>query len=145
MDKMIKVQIFGVDNWVVSGGCGGCSSKSGSSSDRCGGCSSKEGGCGGCGSSDSSGGCGSKAPKAMGELFNELVSSIQSSDIKGCVELEFIDIRKINILDYDDIRYLYDEGYELPYCVIDGVVRYYGGILSSLIYKDVKELIEAGQ
>lgn len=142
MSKKIKVQIYGIENQILGGGrssegCGGCSSKASKDSSEC---SSSHGkGCGGCGSA---GGCSSKTPKTMIKLYEELVASIKSSDINHCVELEFLDIRKINILDNDDIRTLYDMDYELPYCVIDGVVRYYGGISSSLIYKDIKELMD---
>lgn len=137
MEKKIQIQIFGAWDWVLGGGC---------SSGGCGGCSSKskEGsasGCGGC-SSGGEGGCSSKTPKQMGELYEELLQFLQGSDVKERVELEFLDIRKVNVLDYDDIRVLFDRGYELPYCVIDGIVRYYGGISNDLIYKDIKELLE---
>lgn len=142
MSKIIKVQIYGIENQILGGGrssegCGGCSSKASKDSSECGNSHGK--GCGGCGST---GGCSSKTPKTMIKLYEELVVSIKSSDINHCVELEFLDIRKVNILDNDDIRTLYDMDYELPYCVIDGVVRYYGGISSALIYKDIKELMD---
>jgi hypothetical protein len=77
----------------------------------------------------------------VGQCFHVEPFKVTLNDIKEFANLEFLDIKKINILDYDDIRYLYDEGYELPYCAIDGVVRFYGGISSRLIYKDIKELV----
>lgn len=145
MDNKIKVQIYGIENQILgggcsSGGCGGCASKASSDKQCCRSKDEKSGkGCGGaCGSS---GGCGSKSSKTIMELYKELTEAIMSSDIGEKVELEFIDIRKINVLDNDNIRVLYDMNYELPYCVIDNIVRYYGGISNDLIYKDLKELL----
>ena len=153
MAEKIKIQVYGIEDLILgggsaSGGCGGCSSKGKQSLGEskvscCGSVSNDKGsGCGGCGSKKGeSGGCGSKTPKTVSELYRELVEFIEGSDVKDKTVLEFIDINKINILDYDDVRYLYDGGYELPYCVIDGIVRYYGGISNELILNDIKELL----
>lgn len=145
MNNKIIVKIYGIESQVLGGGCssrgcGGCSSKAESGHKCCGdGNERSSKGCsGGCGSE---GGCSSKKPKSIIELYNELVQTIELSDVKDWVELEFLDIRKINILDNENIRMLYDRDYELPYCVIDGIVRYYGGIPNSLIYNDIKELL----
>jgi hypothetical protein len=145
MNNKIKVQIYGIENQILgggrmTGGCGGCSAKSGAESKGCGNSEGKEhhscnGGCG------SSGGCGSKTPKTIIEAYRELVTFIEISELKEYVDLEFLDIRKIDLLDNDNIRMLYDRDFELPYCVVDGIIRYYGGISNSLIYKDIKELI----
>lgn len=142
MSNKIKLEIYGIPNQVLGGGCstGGCSNCSSKSTNRSGGCnSSKDNGCGGCGGL--SAGCGSKSLKTVEQLFQEMKSFIQESDISGYAEIQFHDIRKINILDNDNIRILYDMNYEFPYCVVDGIVRYYGGIPTNLIYKDIKELI----
>ena len=144
MNKKIKVQIYGAWDWVVaggnsSGGCGGCGSKnkSGSAGDAskgCGGCSSSKGG--GCG------GCGGHHGESGGHESSEPKQHIQTTEVKNNTEFEFVDIRRVNILDHDDIRTLYDMDYELPYCCIDGIVRYYGGVHNTLIYNDIKELLE---
>ncbi|NLZ49689.1 MAG: hypothetical protein GX895_13110 [Clostridiales bacterium] len=143
---MIKIDIFGFWDQRLQNSeraCGGCSS-SGSCSACCknkGGIeiankSATIGGCAGCSSS-------SKASKTVGQQYQELIEYINNSDIKEKVRLEFYDLKKINVLDYDDIRILTELDYEAPFVVIDGIVRYYGGISNYLIYKDVKELISA--
>ena len=68
---------------------------------------------------------------------------IKNSDIKDKVKLEFYDLKKVSVLDHDHIRILTEMDYEPPFVVIDGIVRYYGGISGHLIYKDAKELISA--
>lgn len=148
MINKIKVDIFGIWDEVLQNkkDCGGCSSADGKGG--CG-CSKRKsgiaikgaaeeaqsGGCGGCGSKKSQ-------PKSVGELYTELKGFIENSAVKEVVELQFYDLRKINVLDYDDIRVLTERDYETPYVVIDGIVRYYGGISQDLIYKDVQELVE---
>jgi hypothetical protein len=143
MDNKIKIYIYGLWDEVLgnpSGGCGGCSSHSHNGGTGCGGCVSKKGtGCSGCGAAN---GSGNKITKDTGQYYTELVQFIKNSDVKDNIELEFIELSKINILDYDDIRTLDELGYEAPYVVLDGLVRYYGGISKELIYKDVKELLE---
>jgi hypothetical protein len=149
MINKIKVDIFGIWDEVLKSNKKDCSScESATGSGGCG-CSkrksgiairgvseeSKPGGCGGCGSKKSE-------PKSVGEQYTDLKSFIDGSAVKEVVELQFYDLRKINILDYDDIRVLTERDYEGPYVVIDGIVRYYGGISQDLIYKDVQELIE---
>lgn len=142
---MIKVDIFGFwdEKLQTNKSCGGCGSSGG-----CGGCNSKKAGieiagrtsstegCAGCGSS-------SEGSKTIGQQYQELIEYINNSDLKDKVKLEFYDLKKINVLDYDDIRILTEMDYESPFVVIDGIVRYYGGISGHLIYKDVKELASA--
>lgn len=142
---MIKVDIFGFWNERLENkkGCGGCAS-----SGSCGGCSKKNGGiqiAGRLSNTESCSGCGSgnEPSKTVGQQYEELLEFINNSDIKDMVKLEFYDLKKINVLDYDDIRILTEMDYEAPFVVIDGIVRYYGGISEQLIYKDVKELLSA--
>jgi hypothetical protein len=123
MNNKINIQIYGSLDWV-----------SGGSSSGCGGCSlSKGGGCGG---------CRAKASKSMIEVYEDFVKFIEKSDVKESINYEFYDISKINVLDHENIIYVYEEGYELPYCVINGMVRYYGGVSKELIYEEVKELLD---
>lgn len=139
MNDKIKVEIFGFKYKEISQGCG-CSHKNSS----CSGCGSGENkGCGGC----SGGGCTKtnedKKTKNIGEVFEELKEFINDSDVKGNVELEFIDLDKIDIeKEYERIYETINRGFEAPITVIDNIIRYYGGISAALIYKDVKELLE---
>lgn len=145
MNEKIKVQIYGYWDQLLgskdsSKGCGGCSS------------GHEDGGCGGCGSKQgislisenksSCGGCGSKTSKTTGQHYTDLLDFIKNSSIKNNVDIEFFDLNKINILDYDNIRTLDEFGYEGPFVVIGDIVRYYGGISPELIYEDVKELLQ---
>lgn len=153
MDKKIEIQIYGYWSKLLgskdfSSGCGGCSSKSGGETSGCEGCGSKHRISLSSDNKDtlhknsSCGGCGNKVSKTTGEHYEELAQFIRESDISDYVNLEFLNLDKINILDYDNIRILDEFEYEDPYVVIDDIVRYYGGISNSLIYNDIKELIE---
>jgi hypothetical protein len=148
MINKIKVDIFGIWDQVLENNkknCSGCGSAT--SGGGCG-CSKRNSGIVIKGSaqetSDGCSGCGSKKsdPKSVGQQFNELQSFIDNSAVKDFIDLNFYDLTKINVLEYDDIRVLTEMDYEAPYVVIDGIVRYYGGIAQDLIYKDVQELIE---
>ncbi|WP_139902208.1 hypothetical protein [Clostridium thermarum] len=147
MINKIKVDIFGIWDQVLENkkNCGGCSSSNGSGGCGCskrnsgiaikGASQEASGGCSGCGSKKSD-------PKSVGQQFNELKNFIDSSAVRDFAELNFYDLTKINVLDYDDIRILTEMDYEAPFVIIDGIVRYYGGISIDLIYNDVKELVE---
>ncbi len=134
MDEKIKIQIFGFKDEEADSGCE--KKKKGSSK-----------GCGGCGSGGHTSGCtnciGGDEGKAknMQEILKDLSESIQDSDIKECAELEFIDLGKISAYEYENIEQLLEQGFTTPIVVIDGIVRYYGGISFRLIYNDVKELV----
>lgn len=131
----ITVQIFGIENINIDSSCG--------VSSGCGGCKNSDHKCGDCGN----GSCGLKGgiqnvKKTMGDVFKELVKLIKDSDVRDKVYLEFIDVNKIgDIHPYNDILELLDNGFELPITVIDGIVRYYGGISGKFIYNDIKELL----
>lgn len=133
VDK-IKVEIFGDKDKVETQGCpmkgNGCSGCSG-------GCG---GSCSGCGSSKNNG-----TDRTLKERCEEVFNYVRSSDVGDNVDLVFYDINNINVLDYDDIRVLLERGFEPPFTVIDGIVRYYGGISTQLIYKDIKELFDSNK
>ncbi|WPC40565.1 hypothetical protein [Clostridium sp. JS66] len=139
MNDKIKVEIFGLKYKELPQGCG-CSHKNSS----CSGCGSGENkNCGGC----SGGGCTKtaedKKTKNIGEVFEELKEFINDSDVKDNVELEFIDLDKIDIeKKYERVYETINNGFEPPITVIDNIIRYYGGVSAALIYKDVKELLE---
>ena len=130
MENKIKVSIYGnkLDILGKDGGCGH------STEDGCGGCNSKKSG--GCGN------CGSKDKKSVGDMFLELENFIFASDVKGRVELQFIELDKNKIGGNEEIEDIIDRGFEAPIVVIDGIVRYYGGISNALVYDDIKELLE---
>lgn len=130
MNNIIKVQIFGVEEQNISSGCG-CSNKG----SGCSGCSSKKSSC--------SGGCKTNTSKTVGDLYNELKRFIEESDVKDQTIIEFIDLNKTKLEgEFDRIRDTINRGFEPPITVIDNIIRYYGGISNSLVYKDVKELLE---
>ncbi len=135
MSDKIKVQIFGVKYKEISSGCGCSNKKSG-----CDSCKSKKESCDGCGSS---GGCGKNSGNTVGQAYDKLKKFIEESDVNNKTELEFIDLDQINIKEkYPKIKETIDKGFEPPITVIDDIIRYYGGISESLVYKDIKELLE---
>ncbi|MBI6871301.1 hypothetical protein [Clostridium aciditolerans] len=143
MNNIIKVQIFGVKEQPIASGCG-CSNKG----NGCSGCSSKKSSCSGCSSRKDShsgcgGGCKTSASKTVGDLYNELKKFIEESDVKNQTIVEFIDLDKTKLEgEFERIKDIINRGFEPPITVIDDIVRYYGGISNSLVYKDVKELLE---
>ena len=133
MENKIKVFIYG-NKLSILGKDGGCghSNRDGDS-----GCNSKtKDGCGsGCIK------CGSKEKKSVGDMFLELENFIGATEVKGRVELEFIELDKLNIGENEEIEDIINRGFESPIVVIDGIVRYYGGISNLLVYNDIKELL----
>lgn len=142
IDK-IKVDIYGIRDQVLE------------SKKKCGnGCGSNGGGCGHKAAGitikrnddEASSGCscdsGNSAAKTTEELFEDLKVLLESSDVKDNIELRFYDLKKLNVLDYDQVRILTEEDFEPPFVIIDGIARYYGGISSAFIYGDIKELLE---
>lgn len=133
MNKII-IQIFGNKDENINSGCG--------MSEGCSGCGSNAHKCSGCGNH----GCGNKGEttesnKTMDVIYSELVKFIMNSDVGDKVSMEFVDINKVGIHPYYDIEDLVERGFDPPITVIDGIVRYYGGISGKLIYNDVKELL----
>lgn len=143
MDEKIKVEIYGIKGQVLTNGCGCSEKKHGCAGDSCG---NKKSSCGGCGSNSTSGhsGCGVGKEKTVGEAYIDLEKFINESDIAINTELKFIDLNKNELKEerYSKVRDIIDKGFELPIIVVDSIIRYYGGIPNSYIYKDVKELIE---
>ncbi|AYD40093.1 hypothetical protein D4Z93_06005 [Clostridium fermenticellae] len=133
-NKNVLIQIFGEKSKKIdlnSGGCGGYKSS------RCSSCENDN--CCGCrGRNDL------KSINTIADMYGALETFIRKSDVCNNVKLEFIDISKCNNFGhtYPRIKELIDKGYEDPFTVIDGVIRYYGSISNILIYKDILELIE---
>lgn len=135
-DVKIKIQIFGVKDQLLAGGCG-CSSKQG-------GCSSKKNSCNGCsGGNKSCGGCKTSNERTLEDAYNELKTFINESDVKDQTIIEFVDLNKVKLEDeFERIKSTIDKGFEPPITVVDDIIRYYGGISNRLIYNDIKELLE---
>jgi len=134
MKNKIKVSIYGNKLSIL----GADSSCGHGAEDDCGGCSSKK-------SEEPCFSChkvASKENKSTGDLFYSLVDFIELSDVKEKVDLEFIELDKNKIGGSAEIEEILERGFEAPIVVIDGIVRYYGGISNLLIYEDVKELLQ---
>jgi hypothetical protein len=144
MYEKVKVQVFGIEDQIINLECGcsrekdqGCC-KSGDKKDFCkeaeGNCSNK-----GCCANNRGG-----FSKTVGESYGELKKFINASDISNNVEFEFIDLRICNTEDdkFIRIKELLEKGFDPPITVIDNIIRYYGGISNTFVYKDIKELLE---
>lgn len=137
MDNIkIKVQIFGIGDALLPGGCG-CSSKHS-------GCSGEKNSCNGCSSgSKSCGGCRTNTEKTLKDAYDELKMFISESDVKNQTIVEFVDLNRIDFEEkFERIKDIIEKSFEPPITVIDDIIRYYGGISNSLIYNDIKELLE---
>ncbi|MGE5628990.1 MAG: hypothetical protein ACM3X7_12935 [Solirubrobacterales bacterium] len=120
MDKIIEIKIYGNGN------------------EQMGSCCSKTKGCSGdCGCN---GGCSDS--KTCIQAYNNLKSYFDASELKNNISLKFIEAEWEEMLENEELRELLKQGYSLPIIVIDGIVRYYGGISNTLVYKDVEELLE---
>lgn len=100
----------------------------------CGCCKGKENACGG-------NNCGECSKNSAGQSLTELKTSIKNSDVGNYVEFKFFDINKEECLE-KNIKSLIDKGFKPPIVFIDGIARYSGGIRASLVYQDIKELLE---
>lgn len=139
MDSKIKVKIFGIGNEALPSGC--CCS--GKKNNGCSGCRNRKNSCNSC-NNEVNNSCSNHIIKTLNDAYNDLESFINVSDIKDNTELEFIDLDKIDIKDeeYGRVKDIIDKGFNPPITVIDNIIRYYAGISNTLIYKDVKELLE---
>ena len=123
MDKIIKVDIYGIGEAIL----GSCCNKNNESKSNCSG--------GGCNNS-----C--QSSKKCNQAYEDLNSFLKNSEVKENVSLNYIEMDSKGLAEYEEIEELIKRGFELPVTVIDGIVRYYGGISANLVYKDVKELLE---
>lgn len=145
MPNKIIVQIYGdFDALVAIGctskanGCSSCGSHGNNNSDK----NSAHKGCEGCGTNGKSIESIEKMPlNTIGKAYGDLITFIKKSDVSDSTEFEFIDITKTKLDEDSDIKSLLDRGFESPITVIDGIVRYYGGMSQTSVYKDIKELL----
>ncbi|MBA5850145.1 hypothetical protein H2684_02285 [Clostridium sp. cel8] len=125
----IMVNIYGYKNELLESGCAGHNGSSCSScrlSSGCKNCRSKEN------------------PKYTAEgLCKSVKNFLKTTDVSKNVEVNFVELNDKRIKSNEKMRVkeVIDRGFYPPIVVIDGIIRYYGGISNMLIYKDVKELL----
>lgn len=141
MNSKIKVNIYGVKDSVLPRNCGCSGNQNG-----CSGCSTNKNGCGNCSNDQKhcSGGCGASTYKNLGDLYKDLKNFLEKSDIKENIDIKFIDLKEREMKEEEELRVkeIIERGFEAPITVIDGIIRYYGGLSNTLVLKDVKELLE---
>jgi hypothetical protein len=74
----------------------------------------------------------------MGELYQDLVSFIQKSELKDEVTLRFIDVMEDSLDGYDLVKGVLEKGHGLPVTAINGRPRFYGGFSIRKIYESIK-------
>ncbi|WP_446899694.1 hypothetical protein ACSVC9_07395 [Clostridium sp. LBM24168] len=107
--------------------------------------SKKNFGCASCGDRNMCKNCNSQEEDYQNilELCENLRRFLKSTDISENIDVNFIDLKNRGFLSDERTRVeeVIERGFNPPITVIDGIIRYYGGISNILIYKDVKELL----
>lgn len=129
-NEVVLIEIFGLNRerecvHENGGSCGGCSGCEGSSS--CSGHSSCQGN------------------KSMFLMYRELAEYMKSTDLASKVEIEFVDTDKLEIDKYDYLQEAFKKKLMLPIVAINETVRFYGGVPSKLIYKEVKKELDSSE
>lgn len=126
---IIKINIYGYEDRTIFQGCS--SGNKHSCSAHC-----EKGNCSGCSSSE-------KNEITLQELCENLCKYLKNTDICDNVDVSFISLNKSEVISYEKNRVeeIIERGFYPPIVVIDGIIRYYGGISNTLVYKDVKELL----
>ena len=92
-------------------------------------------GCGG-------GGCGCATPtQTMGEMFENLRTSLDASDIKERCSLRFIDVIKDSDPQVNRVRQMVETGYALPLTALNGSWSFYGGMSNDLFHHKIREIL----
>ncbi|MEY8000160.1 hypothetical protein AB8U03_08100 [Clostridium sp. Mt-5] len=136
----IKINIYGNKNAVLSGinYCGSndnfnnCSQES-----RCADCSNCKNNHNASGSSDKLTFMKTK------DLYDNLKNFLEISDVSENIDINFVELNKTKFLKEEESRVenIIQKGFEPPITVIDGIIRYYGGISNILVYRDIKDLL----
>lgn len=123
---IIKVNIYGEKNKKIIGGC----------------CSNKNTGCNSCSKKSGCNNCNAETKTIM-DSYTSLNDFLNLTDVYGKVDLNFIELNDTGFETEEKNRVLdvIERGFDAPITVIDGIIRYYGGISNKLVYKDVKELL----
>lgn len=93
--------------------------------------------CGGCETCCSKKSCCSS--KSMYEQYLDLKKYIKKTDISNKVEIQFIDIKKVNLDEYEYIKKAAKKKYALPLISINEYIRFYGGMQENVIYNAIKK------
>ena len=117
MSEKIKIEIYGIKDQLPPTGCSSCA---------------------GC---KSAGDCA--PPKTMGEMYDELVSYIDESQIKDKVDLSFIDIEKDTSETHEDVRKAMEVGNRIPFTAIGGVLKFQGGVYPQMVVQEVLKALQA--
>ncbi|MCH3963783.1 MAG: hypothetical protein LKE46_05875 [Clostridium sp.] len=128
--NVIEVNIYGYGDEIFPVGCRNSRGNSGCHSckkgNMCTNCNSKE-----------------NQYQNIQQLCQNLRGFLKSTDISQKVAVNFIELGKRNAISDEraSVQEVIGRGFNPPITVIDGIVRYYGGISNILVYKDVKELL----
>jgi disulfide oxidoreductase YuzD len=112
MSNTIIIEVFGIKDESAGGGC--------------------------CAGSCGPGECG-PAP-TMGELYQKLVDFLAVSELKDQVQLAFVDVLADELEGHEAAKQAMEKGMALPLTVINGKVRFYGGLSTKKIYETIKTL-----
>jgi|GEM_PF-6150065 len=147
MSKPITVEIFAIGCELSgagcprqAGGCGGCSRLAASPHPDAG-ASRTTGGCGACG-----GCCRDKptsAVRTVGGLYRDLEKQLRQNGLVKVTDLRFIDLFDTPIEFYPAAQRLVAAGYTPPLILINGDLRYYGGIDPAVILAAIQAAAES--
>lgn len=112
MTKKIKVQMFGNRNQLVPESCGWGPSTS----------------------------CGPGQDPRTLEIYEELKTFLENTDVKDKIEMEFIDIDKDDLSKYPKERKLLDVGYQLPITLIASKPAFSGQVDKMKAYLTLKKM-----
>lgn len=136
----IKINIYGNKDAILSG-IDYCASRNDLS------CPGHNPGCLNCPKCKSSSNTSSTSDKLTfmktKDLYCNLKNFLEISDVSEDIDINFVELDKAKFSDGEEIRvkHIIEKGFEPPITVIDGIIRYCGGISNILVYKDVKDLL----
>ena len=82
---------------------------------------------------------GSASNKTMGEMYEELESFLVQSDLGAEVQVQFLDVLDDDLSGHDTAHTMFKNGFALPLVAVKGVVRFSGGINTTMVYDEVKK------
>lgn len=112
MSEKIKIQMFGIKDEMVAAPC--C-----------------------CGPSDN---CGPSEEETTMEMYEALDKFLQETDVKEKYEMSFIDIKEVDLSNYENEKKVLDRGLERPVTFIAGRPAFKGKVDHFRAYQVVKRL-----
>ncbi|CAB1247354.1 hypothetical protein ACFHWD_06575 [Clostridium sp. MT-14] len=129
----IKIAVYGNKDSILSG-INYCSCKD-SSCFKCSNCSN-------CKSGKNESSSDKLIFRRTYDLYGNLKNFLEISDVAQNIDIKFIELSNLNFSTDDaKVKKVIEQGFTPPITVIDGIIRYYGGISNILVYRDVKELL----